>query len=112
MMASATNGRSRGSPGRMEYSSTVSSRGCWRTGGPRPFPASMQDRQQPMSIVWMPWRLLVISPLLRASNPGIKPGFLTIKAMSSAGSPPMLKNSSPLSSTNFWKVGCVASLTR
>lgn len=59
----------------------------------------------------MPFRRLVISPLFRASMPGMRPGFFTMKAMSSAGSPPMLKNSSPFSSTNFWKVACVASRT-
>ena len=60
----------------------------------------------------MPLRRLPTSPLRRVSIPGIRPGFFTMKAMSSAGSPPMLKNSNPFSSTNALNVGWVASRTR
>lgn len=54
---------------------------------------------------------LPTSPDLSESNPGISPGFFTMKAISSWGSPPMLKNSNPFSSTKDWKTGCVASRT-
>ena len=79
---------------------------------PVPSPSSMQDRQQPCTISYIPLRRLPTSPLRRESIPGIRPGFLTMNAMSSAGSPPMLKNSRPFSATNFLNVSWVASLTR
>jgi hypothetical protein len=81
-------------------------------GAPRPSPASIQDLQHPRTISSIPFRRLPTSPLFKESNPGMRPGFLTIKAMSSAGSPPMLKNSKPFSSTKPWNVGCVANRTR
>ena len=90
------------------HSVTVSS----VTATPVPSPASKQERQQPRIISAMLFRLAPISPFRRESNPGMSPGFLTINAMSSEGSPPMLKNSSPFSSTNSLKVGCVARRTR
>ena len=96
-----------------------------------PLPASIHDLQQPLNISYIPFRRLPMSPFRTVSNPGIlvmldfmgkqmspndgrthSPGFLTIKAMSSAGSPPMLKNSSPFSSTKSLNVGCVARRTR
>ena len=74
--------------------------------------ASAQDLQQPSIISAMPLRLLPTSPSFSDFIPGMRPGFLTIKAISSAGSPPMLKNSKPFSSTNFLNVPCVARRTR
>ena len=75
-------------------------------------PSSAHDLQQPCRISAMPLRLLPTSPSLSDFMPGMRPGFLTIKAISSAGSPPMLKNSKPFSSTNFLKVPWVARRTR
>ena len=69
---------------------------------------SAQDLQQPWRISAMSLRRLPTSPSFSDFIPGMRPGFLTMKAMSSAGSPPMSKNSSPLSSTNFLNVSCVA----
>ena len=72
---------------------------------PVPSPASMQDLQQPLMISSIPLRRLPTSPFRSESKPGMSPGFLTMNAMSSDGSPLMLKNSRPFSSTNFWKTG-------
>lgn len=43
---------------------------------------------------------------------GMRPGFLTMKAISSVGSPPMEKNSRPEARTKDLKVACVATRTR
>ena len=43
---------------------------------------------------------------------GMRPGFFTMNAISSAGSPPIGKNSSPDLRTNERKVSCVAIRTR
>ena len=79
---------------------------------PVPSPVSMHDLQHPCTISYIPFRRLPTSPDFRESIPGIRPGFFTMKAMSSAGSPPILKYSNPFSSTKPLKVECVASLTR
>lgn len=60
----------------------------------------------------MPFRLFPTSPSFNDFIPGIRPGFLTINAINSVGSPPMSKNSNPFSSTNFLNVPCVARRTR
>lgn len=111
MMASATNGflSCSGSCSSMPiHSSTV----CLSGSTPRPLPVSMHDLHVPRKISAMPFLLLPTSPLHSVFIPGIRPGFLTIKAMSSAGSPPILKNSKPFSMTKSLNVGCVASRTR
>ncbi|KAI6751097.1 hypothetical protein HG530_014011 [Fusarium avenaceum] len=46
-------------------------------------------------MVAMAARRLPMSPALTVSRVGIKPGFLTMKAISSEGSPPTEKNSRP-----------------
>lgn len=70
-------------------------------------------RQNPWNISYMESRFLPISPALTVEMDGISPGFLTIKAISSAGSPPTEKNSRPESrSTNSLNAGCVAIRTR
>ena len=69
---------------------------------------SAQDLQQPWRISAMSLRRLPTSPSFSDCIPGMRPGFLTMKAMSCVGSPPMSKNSSPFSSTNFLNVPCVA----
>ncbi len=113
MMASATKGLFDGSYLSSTLSPVSSFSNLEKLGaGPNPLPVSMQDLQQPSIICSMPFLRLVTSPLFKASKPGISPGFLTIKAISSAGSPPILKNSRPFSSTNFSKTGCVAIRTR
>lgn len=110
MMASATKGL-RSCSGSWSSIPIHSSTVCFRGSTPRPLPVSMHDLQVPRKISAMPFLLFPTSPLRNVSKPGIKPGFLTIKAMSSAGSPPMLKNSSPFSMTKSLNVGCVASRT-
>lgn len=75
--------------------------------------ALIHARQKPWNISNMESRFLPISPALTVETDGISPGFLTIKAISSAGSPPTEKNSRPEScSTNSLKAGCVAIRTR
>lgn len=115
MMASATKGLESGSPSMTTPLSKLA-RPSWswlsETIGPVPSPASIHDLQHPRIISYIPARRLPMSPFFRESIPGMSPGFLTIKAMSSAGSPPMLKNSSPFSSTKVLKVGWVAKRTR
>jgi hypothetical protein len=111
MIASATKGflSCSGSCSSMPiHSSTV----CLSGSTPRPLPVSIHDRQVPRRISAMPFLLLPTSPLQSVFMPGIRPGFLTMNAMSSAGSPPMLKNSRPFSMTKSLNVGCVASRTR
>ena len=80
--------------------------------GPVPSPVSKQLLQHPLIIVAISFLLFPMSPFLMVSKPGMSPGFLTMNAINSEGSPPMLKNSSPFSCTNLWNTGCVASLTR
>lgn len=65
-----------------------------------PFPASKHERQHPRRISRMTLRRFCTSPLRTVSKLGISPGFLTMNAISSAGSPPMQKNSKPKSSIN------------
>lgn len=57
--------------------------------------ALMQARQKPWNISNIESRFRPISPALTVDSDGISPGFLTMNAMSSAGSPPTEKNSSP-----------------
>lgn len=111
MIASATKGF-RSCSGNWSSMPIHSSTVCLRGSTPSPLPVSMHDLQVPRRISAMPFLLLPTSPLRRVSKPGIRPGFLTMKAISSAGSPPMLKNSSPFSMTKSLKVGCVANRTR
>lgn len=73
---------------------------------------SAHDFQHPSRISAMPLRRLPTSPSRRDFTPGMRPGFLTMNAISSAGSPPMSKNSRPFSSTNVLKVRWVANRTR
>ena len=110
IIASATKGASVGLMFMLMPAEKLSS--LSRTRGPRPSPASMQDLQQPKTISSIPFLRLPTSPLFKDSMPGISPGFLTMNAISSDGSPPMLKNSSPFSSTKLWNVGWVATRTR
>lgn len=77
-----------------------------------PSPSSIQDLQHPTIILATIFRCLATSPLLRTSKLGSSPGLRTMYAMSSCGSPPMLKNSRPFCSTNDLKMGCVATRTR
>jgi len=53
-----------------------------------------------------------MAPLRIESNPGSRPGFFTMNAIISAGSPPISKNSNPPSSTKSRKARCVANRTR
>jgi hypothetical protein len=61
---------------------------------------SIQDRQQPSSIVPTIARFFWISPDLKVSILGSNPGFFTMKAINSAGFPPIGKNSKPDCVTN------------
>lgn len=79
---------------------------------PVPSPLSKQDRQHPVKILFISRRRRWIAPLRIVRISGIRPGFFTINAINSAGSPPILKNSSPCSSTVSRKERCVASRTR
>lgn len=74
--------------------------------------ASAHDFQQPSRISAIPLRLLPTSPSFSDFIPGRRPGFLTIKAINSVGSPPISKNSKPFSSTNFLNVPWVAKRIR
>ena len=114
MIASATKGLAAGSPSMaMALSRLLRLSNCSsEILIPVPSPISMQDLQQPSTISYMPFLRLPTSPLRSESIPGIRPGFFTMKAMSSAGSPPMLKNSRSFSSTKPLNVGCVANRTR
>lgn len=77
-----------------------------------PSPASMQERQHLFKTSRIAFRLCSTPPLRTVSKLGTRPGFLTMNAISSAGSPPRLKNSRPKSSTKDLEVGCVAIRTR
>jgi len=77
-----------------------------------PSPSSIQDLQQPTIILATIFRCLATSPPLRTSKLGSNPGLRTMYAMSSCGSPPMLKKSRPFCSTNDLKMGWVAIRTR
>ena len=57
--------------------------------------ALIQARQNPWNISNIESRFRPTSPALTVDNDGMRPGFLTMKAISSAGSPPTEKNSSP-----------------
>lgn len=103
-MASATKGFA-------SLRDAVTSEGS-RNMGSSPFPASIHARQHLLKISRIAFRLFCTSPLRIVSKLGIRPGFFTMYAISSAGSPPRLKNSRPKSSTNAWKVGWVAIRTR
>src|ERR1700722_4166430 len=105
MMASATNGFSNGLPPMPLSKLALPSSRLSEASMPVPSPASMQDLQHPVIISYIPALRFPMSPFLSESIPGIRPGFLTMKAMSSAGSPPMLKNSKPFSVTKSRKVG-------
>ena len=74
--------------------------------------ASMHDLQQPSSMTYVSFRCSLICPFAIVLKAGNSPGCFTMKAMSFAGSPPMLKNSSSFSSTKSLKIGCVAIRTR
>lgn len=80
--------------------------------GSSPFPASVQERQHRLKTSRISFRLLCTSPSRTVSKLGIRPGFFTMNAINSAGSPPRLKNLNPKSSINVWKVGWVAIRTR
>jgi hypothetical protein len=56
---------------------------------------SIHDLQQASTISKMALRRLPISPSRIVLNFGIRPGFFTIKSIICAGSPVILKNSSP-----------------
>jgi len=79
---------------------------------------SIQDFQHPSIISYAILRRLLISPDSRVLRLGIRLGLRTMyfpklvgggeggcTDMSSAGSPPMEKNSRPVSSMKVWKVG-------
>jgi hypothetical protein len=109
-MASATKGC--GSRGRADIGLSPSRLGSGESESSIPLPVSKHERQQARMMLRMALRLRCISPCRSASSFGIRPGFLTMYAINSAGSPPMLKNSSPCSSINRWKIGCVATRIR
>src|ERR1700748_3561463 len=85
MIASATNGRDVASStvipdASFDIQSPIEAS---EASTPLPSPASMQERQHPLIISAIPLRRLPTSPLRRVSKPGIRPGFLTIKAINS-----------------------------
>src|ERR1700744_2872680 len=81
--------------------------GSWVSGS-----SSMHDLQQPSSISATMTCFFLISPSRSVFICGIRPGFLTMYAMSCAGSPPMGKNSRYDSFTKFSKTLWVAMRTR
>lgn len=78
----------------------------------RPSPASIHDRQHPPIIFLISWRRRPIAPWNSVSIFGISFGLCTMKDISSAGSPPILKNSRPCCLTKSRKIRCVARRTR
>jgi hypothetical protein len=72
------------------------------------FSGSKHDLQHPSSICRTISRLFRTSPLMAERPEGMRPGFRTMKAMSSPGSPPMSKNSIPCLSTRPLKAAWVA----
>ena len=106
MMASATKGC--GSRGRAGLGLSSSRLGPGESESSIPLPVSKHERQQARMMLRIALRLRCISPCRSVSSFGIKPGFLTMYAINSTGSPPMLKNSSPCPSISPWKIGCVA----
>ena len=76
-------------------------------------PSSTQLLHAPSNTSIIPLLLLLTSPFFKLSTPGTKPGFFTINAINSPGSPPIEKNSTPgTSSTKDLKTGWVAIRTR
>ena len=113
MMASATNGLE-STVGGCVLEFIVDGRANLSFGSSQsvPSPASIHDLQQRVRVSDISFRHLLTSPWHSDLYPGINPGFFTINAISAAGSPPMLKNSKPFSSTSCLKIGWVAILTR
>ena len=72
----------------------------------------MHDLQHPYMISFISRRRFWIAPLRIVLKAGMRDGFLTMKAISSSGSPPMQKNSNSASSTTSRKARWVANRTR